>query len=103
MMRRPPRPGFRARELWAIGLLAWTWPATSLVAQRPALSPPLAAALGHDTTLTVWLFVRPDVSLVDASDRAAILGAGVRTTSRWLHALSARATTAVLTRLARER
>jgi subtilisin family serine protease len=103
MTRRPPRPGFRRRGLWAVGLLAWTLPATRLVAQRPALSPPLAAALGHDTTLTVWLFVRPDVSLVDASARAAILGAGVRTTSRWLHALSARASTAVLSKLANER
>ena len=102
-MRRPPRPGFRRPGLWAVGLLAWTLPATRLVAQRPALSPPLAAALGHDTTLTVWLFVRPDVSLGDASARAAILGAGVRTTSRWLHALSARASTAVLSRLTRER
>ncbi|HEY6108727.1 MAG TPA: S8 family serine peptidase [Gemmatimonadales bacterium] len=102
-MRRPPRPGFRRRGLWAVGLLAWTVPAPRLVAQRPALAPPLAAALGRDTTLTVWLFVRPDVSLVDASARAAILGAGVRTTSRWLHALSARASTAVLSRLARER
>src|SRR5512144_662807 len=103
MMRRPALPGFRRRGLWAIGLLAWTVPATRLVAQRPALSPPLAAALGHDTTLTVWLFVRPEVSLVDASARAALLGAGVRTTSRWLHALSARASTAILSRLARER
>ena len=103
MMRRPALPGFRRRGLWAVGLLAWTWPATRLVAQRPALSPPLAAALGHDTTLTVWLFVRPDVSLADASARAAILGAGVRTTSRWLHALSTRTSTAVLSRLARER
>src|SRR5512147_1046568 len=103
MMRRLPHPGCRRRGLWAVGLLAWTLPATRLVAQRPALSPPLAAALGHDTTLTVWLFVRPDVSLVDASARAEILGAAVRTTSRWLHALSARASTAVLSRLARER
>src|SRR5512143_269681 len=103
MMRRPALPGFRRRGLWAVGLLAWAWPATRLVAQRPTLSPPLAAALGHDTTLTVWLFVRPDVSLADASSRAAILGAGVRTTSRWLHALSTRTSTAVLSRLARER
>src|SRR5512146_336896 len=103
MMRRPALPGFRRRGLWAVGLLAWAWPATRLVAQRPTLSPPLAAALGHDTTLTVWLFVRPDVSLADASARAAILGAGVRTTSRWLHALSTRTSTAVLSRLARER
>ncbi|MGE5744728.1 MAG: S8 family serine peptidase, partial [Gemmatimonadota bacterium] len=70
---------------------------------RPAVSPPLAAALGRDTTFTVWLFVRPDIPLADASARAATLGAGVRTTSRWLHALSASASTAVLSRLARER
>jgi subtilisin family serine protease len=94
----------RRRGLWAaVGLLASAPPVTRLGAQRPAVSPPLAAALGRDTTLTVWLFVRHDVPLADASARASALGAGVRTTSRWLHALSARASTAVLSRLARER
>src|SRR5512143_2806132 len=105
MMRRPPRPGFRRRGLWTVGLLAWggALPATRRAAQRPAVSPPLAAALGRDTTFTVWLFVRPDIPLADASARAATLGAGVRPTRRWLHALSASASTAVLSRLARER
>jgi subtilisin family serine protease len=102
-MRRLPRPGFRSRGLWAVGLLAWALPATRLTAQRPVVSPPLAAALSRDTTFTVWLFVRTDMSIADASARAASLGAAVRTTSRWLHALSARASTAVLSRLARER
>lgn len=103
MTRRLPRPRVRGRGLWAVGLLCTVLPAARLAAQRPTVSAPLAAALGRDTTFSVWVFVRQDVSITDASARAATLGAGVRTTSRWLHALSASASTAVLFRLARER
>ena len=99
-MRRSPRP--RTRGLWAVGLLALVSP-LGLAAQRPTVSPPLAAAFGRDTTFAVWMFVRRDVALEIAATRAATLGATIRMTSRWLHAISAAAPTAVLVRLARER
>ncbi len=96
-MARRPRP---ARQ-WVAALLALATP-IGLAAQRPTLAPPLARALGRDTTFTVWLFVRPGVSLVDASARVTLAGAGVRTRSRWLHALGASVPTAALVALARE-
>jgi subtilisin family serine protease len=96
-MARRPRP---ARH-WVAALLAFAAP-TGLAAQRPTLAPPLARALGRDTTFTVWLFVRPGVSLADAIARVTQAGAAVRTSSRWLHALGARVPTAVLVALARE-
>ena len=102
-MRRVPCPGFRGRGFLVVGLLASLPVATPLAAQRPAVSPPLAAALGRDTTLTVWVFVRRNVAIEDGARRAAALGAAIRTSSRWLHAVSATASTAVLSRLARER
>jgi subtilisin family serine protease len=96
-MARRPRP---ARH-WVATLLALVAP-TGLAAQRPTLAPPLARALGRDTTLTVWLFVRPGVSLADAITRVTQAGARIRTSSRWLHALSAESHTAALVALARE-
>jgi subtilase family protein len=99
MVSRPPRPGVRG--LRAVGLLVLGVP-LALAAQRPRVSPPLAAALGRDTTFTVWIFVRRDVALDDAASRVRALGATIRTTSRWLHAVSAAAPAAGLGRLARE-
>ena len=96
-MARRPRPGWR----WVAVLLALVAP-NGLAAQRPTLAPPLARALGRDTTFTVWLFVRPGVSLTDAIARVTQAGAAVRTSSRWLHALGAHVPTAALVTLARE-
>lgn len=100
MACRVPRPS--SRGLWTVGLLVLALP-SGLTAQRPTVSPPLAAALGRDTTFSVWIFVRRGVSLADAARRATALGASVRTTSRWLHAVSVAAPAAALGQLARER
>jgi hypothetical protein len=99
-MRRVTRP--RTRGLWAAGLLALVSP-PGLAAQRPTTSPPLAAALGRDTSFAVWIFIRHDVALEEAAKRAAALGATIRMTSRWLHALSAVTPSATLRQLTRER
>jgi len=56
----------------------------------------------RDTTLTVWLFVRPDVPLARAAARATAAGARLRVHSRWLHALGADVPTAALRQLARD-
>src|SRR6266550_3366000 len=75
------------RFIWLLFLPA------GLAAQRPAVSPVLPRLLGRvqDTTISVWLFARPTVSLDTISARAAALGARVRVHSRWLHAVSAAA------------
>jgi subtilisin family serine protease len=74
----------------------------SLSAQRPAVSPPLARVWSRDTTISVWLFVRPGAPLEAAAARAAGLGARVRVRSRWLHAISVDAPTAALRALAQD-
>src|SRR5207244_1971858 len=56
------------RSLRAAALFAFAFPA-GLVAQRPAVSPVLARMWQRDTTLTVWLFVRPDVPLARGATR----------------------------------
>src|SRR5207249_8829444 len=56
----------------------------------------------RDTTLTVWLFVRPGFPLERAAARGAAAGERVRVRSRWLHALGADVPTAGLRELARE-
>ncbi len=56
----------------------------------------------RDTTLTVWLFVRPAVPLARAAASAAAAGARLRVHSRWLHALGADASTAALRQLGRD-
>src|SRR5205814_9599481 len=68
----------------------------------PAVCPVLARMWQRDTTLTVWLFVRPDVPLARAAESAAAAGARLRVHSRWLHALGADAPTAALRRLGRD-
>jgi hypothetical protein len=99
MVRRLPRP--RTSGLWAAGVLALTVPPTT-AAQRPTISRPLAAALTRDTTITAWIFVRREAALDDAARHTASFGGAIRTTSRWLHAVSAAAPAAALRRLARE-
>lgn len=96
-MARRPRP----TRQWVAAVLALATP-IGLAAQRPTLAPPLARALGRDTTFTVWLFVRPGVSLAEASSRVTQAGAAVRGRSRWLHALGANVPTAALVALAGE-
>jgi len=89
------------RSLRAAALSALAFPA-GLVAQRPAVSPVLPRMWQRDTTLTVWLFVRPDVPLARAAARATAAGARLRVHSRWLHALGADVPTAALRQLARD-
>src|SRR5256886_161284 len=89
------------RSLRAAALFALAFPA-GLVAQRPAVSPVLARMWQRDTTLTVWLFVRPAVPLARAAASAAAAGARLRVHSRWLHALGADASTAALRQLGRD-
>ena len=74
--------------------MRWFWlvllPA-GLAAQQPAVSPALPRLLGRvqDTTVSVWLFARPEASLEALSSRVASSGGRVRIRSRWLHAISA--------------
>ncbi len=86
------------RRLWWLALLP-----ASLAAQRPTVSPALPRAWTRDTTLSVWLFVRPGVSLADVTARARDAGVHIRTQSRWLHAVSADAPTPALRLLAQDR
>src|SRR5205814_7045862 len=79
----PVPRSFRAAALFALASPA------GLVAQRPAVSPVLTRMWQRDTTLTVWLFVRPAVPLARAAASAAAAGARLRLHSRWLHALGA--------------
>src|SRR2546422_9030818 len=83
------------RFIWSF-VLPVGWPAPG-----PAVSPVLPRLLGRvqDTTISVWLFARPTVSLDAISERAAAAGARVRVRSRWLHAVSADVPAAALRRL----
>src|SRR5437867_1255050 len=87
------------RFVWLIFLPA------GLAAQQPAVSPALPRALTRlqDTTISVWLFVRPGAALDDISDRVAAAGARVRVRSRWLHAISADVPASVLRQLLTDR
>ena len=87
------------RLVWLVFLPA------GLAAQRPAVSPALPRALSRvpDTTISVWLFARPGVSLETISDRAIAGGARVRVRSRWLHAVSADVPTTALRLLLQDR
>ncbi len=91
-MSRP----FRAAALFALAAPA------GLAAQRPDVSPVLPRVWQRDTTLTIWLFVRPAVPLDEAAQRVAAAGARVRGQSRWLHAIGADVPTPALRQLARE-
>lgn len=80
------------RFIWLVFLPA------GLAAQRPAVSPVLPRFLARqvDTTLSVWLFARPGVSLDALRVRLAAGGARVRVQSRWLNAVSADVPASVL-------
>lgn len=88
--------------------MRWFWllflPA-GLAAQRPAVSPVLPRLLSRvqDTTVSVWLFVRPSASLDAVTGRLAAAGARVRVRSRWLHAISADVPSAALRALLQDR
>lgn len=69
----------------AFGLLS----VAAAYGQRPSVSPILERAVGRDTTVTVWLFARPDVSLTRIATFVVQSGGTVRRRSRWLHAVSA--------------
>lgn len=58
---------------------------------------------GRDTSFTVWFFMRADVSLAEAAQRLRSAGAIPRTSSRWLHAVSASVPAQTLVALGRER
>src|SRR5262249_11220380 len=83
----------RAPALFLLGSLLAASPG---LAQRPSVSAPLARVLSRDSTYTVWLFVRPGVTLSAASQSLAAAGATARVSSRWLHAVSATASSATL-------
>src|SRR6185295_8980131 len=75
------------RRLWLFFLPV----AGGLAAQQPAASPALPRLLSRvqDTTVSVWLFARPEASLDAIGDRVTASGGRVRVRSRWLHAVSA--------------
>ncbi len=78
-----------------------------LAAQRPAVSPVLPRIWTRlpDTTLSAWVFLRPQASLATVSDRIAATGGGVRVRvrSRWLHAISIDAPARALRALSQDR
>ncbi len=71
------------------GLLVTASVAAALEAQEPTVSPSLSSLMGRDTTVTVWFFGAPDLSLDDVARAVEQLGASVRRRSAWLHAVSA--------------
>ncbi|HEV8381926.1 MAG TPA: S8 family serine peptidase [Gemmatimonadales bacterium] len=87
------------RFIWLLFLPA------GLAAQRPAASPVLPRLLTRvqDTTVSVWLFVRPAASLDDIGKRVTAAGGRVRVRSRWLHAISADVPAATLRQLLQDR
>jgi serine protease AprX len=93
--------GRQAAVVVSVALAALATP-SRLPGQRVTVSAPLAAALTRDTAIAVWLFVRPNVPLVQAAARVARAGASVRRTSRWLHAVSASGPTRTLRDLLRD-
>ncbi|HET7249079.1 MAG TPA: S8 family serine peptidase [Gemmatimonadales bacterium] len=101
-----PRSRRAPGSLWfrAAALVALAMPG-ALTAQRPRISAPLARAMssGRDTSFTVWFFMRADVSLAEAAQRLRSAGAIPRTSSRWLHAVSASVPAQTLVALGRER
>lgn len=90
------------RQRWGAVWLALATPA-AVVAQRPTISPPLARVLQRDTIVSVWLFVRRETPLAEATQRIAQAGGTVRVASRWLHAVSARIPTTALVTVTGER
>jgi len=88
----------------------WFWlfflpVAGGLAAQQPAASPALPRLLSRvqDTTVSVWLFARPEASLDAIGDRVTASGGRVRVRSRWLHAVSADVPAAALREFLQDR
>jgi subtilisin family serine protease len=71
------------------GLSCLVFCAPAARAQRPNLASSLQNAIDLDTTVSVWLFVRPGVSLDRVAATIGQTGGTVRRHSRWLHAVSA--------------
>ena len=63
--------------------------ATTVAAQRPAVSPRLAAALQRDSLHPVWLFARPALPLDSLRSWIVAQRGRPRQASRWLNAVSA--------------
>ena len=89
------------RPLRAAALLS-LGSAAGLAAQRHSVSPGLPRVWARDTTVSVWLLVRPAGSLDAAARRVTAQGGRVRGLSRWLYAVSADVPTAALRALAQD-
>ncbi|MBI2401538.1 MAG: S8 family serine peptidase [Gemmatimonadetes bacterium] len=83
-------------------LLALSILAGAAEAQQPTVSPAVERLLQRDSTVAVWLFVRPAYPLEDVADAVVRAGGTVRRRSEWLHALSANVTRAALSELRRD-
>src|SRR5262252_2520588 len=70
--------------------------ASALSAQQATVSRYLGRALRIDTTVTVWLFARNQVSVPQLVSVVDQLGGRVRRRSEWLHAVSAEISSAAL-------
>lgn len=77
------------RRVGAVVGLAGLVVAPAALAQRPSVSPVLDHAIGRDTTVIVWLFARPGVSLDRIASIVREVRGRVRHRSRWLRAVSA--------------
>ncbi len=71
-------------------------------AQQATVSPFLTRALATDTSVTVWIFGRPQYSLAQLATAVNQVGGQIRRQSEWLHAVSAEMPSAAL-RAARTR
>ena len=63
--------------------------AAAAEAQQPTVSPAAERLLQRDSTVALWLFVRPPYALDDAVALVEQAGGTVRRRSDWLHAVSA--------------
>jgi len=78
------------RRVFVSAALLGAWPASTLVAQVPrGVSPRLAAAVGRDTTVLVWILARPHADLAALAAEVSAQGGRTRTTSQFLHGVSA--------------
>ncbi len=76
--------------------------ATAAEAQQPTVSPAVERLLQRDSTVALWLFVRPAYPLDEVADAVTRAGGTIRRRSEWLHALSANVTRAALEDLRRD-
>lgn len=89
----------RGRAGWAIAALLCAGAAAD--AQQPTVSPAVARALAADSVIPVWFFAAPGRALDDVAAAVRAAGGRLRHRSRWLHAVSADATAAVVAAAAR--